>query len=646
MEETEEHPKFPKNVSGLIDESRVDKQEYQRTWDVSLMFLSGNQWLTFDQTLKQFEVIRPRRVGRTRAQVNLLLNIYRNVLSRLSTTYPSVVVMPASPSQEDIVKAKSSEVALQYWWQQDGIKFKIEKAIEHLLTCGTAAYHTYYDPSKKSVTMDVISPYDLFFEAKVTGPELSDWVAIRTYHTKKELKEAYPQFSSQIDEAPFAGDDPGMKVRTHPKDRVAIYEMYWRDGKHAVTLGNTYLFKEEGLPTDLFPVQVIRYTEIPAQLWGLSLLVPLVDLQFYFNKYRTQVMRNVELMANPKWLIPKSAGVSDNAINDQPGEKVLYNIAGGKPEMMQPVPIPSYVLDNISRIQSEMMDVAGIHSVTLGKRAIGITSGKAIDQLAGQDLSQLEITQQSIEKATQEMAKVALGLMANFYTEGKMVSMLDKMGRVVWNQIKTTDLSTNPEVFIQAGSLFRHEAQDRDAKIMQLLEAGLIDPKSALKELSYRTGNSFVIEKVAGLAIAKDLLDGVMGGDNAEIYTSDDLVSIQEVIKSTMQTEEFYNLPQERQDYISDMLVSIDEFQNPDPQFRQAGIRRKVFPRTPVQNTQPGASIGNIAAMSSPEAAGQAAIEQQNMQALNQAQGMVDQKASVAPAEAIKSAAPGQGGLG
>ena len=646
MEETEEHPKFPKNVSGLIDESRVDKQEYQRTWDVSLMFLSGNQWLTFDQTLKQFEVIRPRRIGRTRAQVNLLLNIYRNVLSRLSTTYPSVVVMPASPSQEDIVKAKSSEVALQYWWQQDGIKFKIEKAIEYLLTCGTAAYHTYHDPSKKSVTMDVISPYDLFFEAKVTGPELSDWVAIRTYHTKKELKEAYPQFSSRIDEAPFAGDDPGMKVRTHPKDRVAIYELYWRDGKHAVVLGNTYLFKEEGLPTDLFPVQVIRYTEIPAQLWGLSLLVPLVDLQFYFNKYRTQVMRNVELMANPKWLIPKSAGVSDNAINDQPGEKVLYNIAGGKPEMMQPVPIPSYVLDNISRIQSEMLDVAGIHSVTLGKRAIGITSGKAIDQLAGQDLSQLEITQQGIEKATQEMAKVALGLMANFYTEGKMVSMLDKMGRVVWNQIKTTDLSRNPEVFIQAGSLFRHEAQDRDAKIMQLLEAGLIDPKSALKELSYRTGNSFVIEKVAGLAIAKDLLDGVMGGDNAEIYTSDDLVSIQEVIKSTMQTKEFYDLPQERQDYISDMLVSIDEFQNPDPQFRQAGIRRKVFPRTPVQNTQPGASIGNIAAMSSPEAAGQAAIEQQNMQALNQAQGMVDRKASVAPAEAIKSAAPGQGGLG
>ena len=65
-----------------------------------------------------------------------------------------------------------------------------------------------------------------------------------------------------------------------------------------------------------------------------------------------------------------------------------------------------------------------------------------------------------------------------------------------------------------------------------------------------------------------------------------------------------------------------------------------------MQNTQPGASIGNIAAMSSPEAAGQAAIEQQDMQMLNAAQGMVDQKASVAPSEAIKSAAPGQGGLG
>ena len=601
MAEQENTDSFPENALGLVEESRVDKYAQERTWDVSLLFLSGNQWLTFDQSLGQYDVSRPQRTGRTRAQVNLLLNIYRNVLSR--------------------------------------------KAIEYLLTCGTAAYHTYYDPTKKRVTLDVISPYDLFFEAKITDPELSEWIAIRTYHTKAELKAAYPQFSSEIEETPFAGDDPGLKVRTHPADRVAIYEFYWRDGKHAVVLGSTYLFKEEGLPTDLFPVQVIRYTRIPTQLWGLSLLVPLIDLQFYFNKYRTQVMRNVELMANPKWLIPKSAGVSDNAINDQPGEKVLYNIAGGKPEMMQAVPIPSYVLDNISRIQSEMMDVAGIHSVSLGKRAIGITSGQAIDELASQDLSQLEITQQEIERATQNMAKVALGLMANFYDEDKMVSMLDTLGKVVWKQIKSTDISPNPEVFIQAGSLFRHEAQDRDAKVMQMLEAGLIDPKTALQELSYRTGNAFVIDKVSGLSVGEDLIDGVMAGDNAEIFASDDLVSIQEVIKRRMQSPEFYEIPRERQDYIADMLVSIDEWQNPDAQFRQAGINRKVFPRTPNSNETPGGSLRNIAAMASPEAAGQSAAEQMAMSQLTGAVGTAAQEGPPAQ-EAVKSAAPWQGGLG
>jgi len=639
-----EDERFPPNISGLIDESRSDKQQYERTWDVSLLFLSGNQWLSFDQTLRQYEVTRPRRTGRTRAQVNLLLNIYRNVLSRLSTTYPSVVVMPASPTHDDIVKAKSSETALQYWWQQDGIKDKVEKAIEYLLTCGTAAYHTYYDPTKKTVTVDVISPYDLFFEAKVTDPELSEWIAIRTYHTKAELKKAYPRFSSEIEEAPFAGDDPGLKVRTHPADRVSIYEFYWRDGRHAVVLGNIFLFEEEDLPTDLFPIEIIRYTRIPTQLWGLSLLVPLIDLQFYFNKYRTQVMRNVELMANPKWLIPKSAGVSDNAINDQPGEKVMYNIAGGKPEMMQAVPIPSYVLDNISRLQGEMMDVAGVHSVTLGKRAIGITSGKAIDELAAKDLSQLEITQQEIERATQRMAKVALSLMAHFYTEDKMVSMLDTLGSIVWKELKATNLVENPEIFIQAGSLFRHEAQDRDAKIMQMLEAGLIDPKTALRELSYRTGNSFVIDKVSGLSVAKDLLDGVMAGDNAEIYASDDLESIREVIKRRMQTPAFYELPDERQDYIADMLVSIDEWENPEAEFRQAGINRKVFPRSPVPNESTGGALRNIAAMQSPESASQAADEQISTRGLASAVGAAD-KASM-PQEAIKSAAPWQGGLG
>jgi hypothetical protein len=40
-------------------------------------------------------------------------------------------------------------------------------------------------------------------------------------------------------------------------------------------------------------------------------------------------------------------------------------------------------------LQSEMQDVASIHAVSLGKRAVGLTSGKAINALAENDMSQL-----------------------------------------------------------------------------------------------------------------------------------------------------------------------------------------------------------------------------------------------------------------
>jgi len=124
-----------------------------------------------------------------------------------------------------------------------------------------------------------------------------------------------------------------------------------------------------------------------------------------YNRARSQVVHNVELMGNPKWLVPKTAGVSTHAITSKPGEKIYYNAAGGTPQQVAAAPLPSYIADNITRLQAEMGDVAGLHSVSLGKRAVGVTSGKAIQALASHDTSQLQISQAAIEKGAATMAR-------------------------------------------------------------------------------------------------------------------------------------------------------------------------------------------------------------------------------------------------
>ena len=88
--------KFPTNMRGLIKESEDDKSSYTRAWDLCVLFLSGNQWLTYNDSLRQWSMDRPQQ-SNTRVTVNLLLNMYRNILSRMMVNYPAIAVLPASP---------------------------------------------------------------------------------------------------------------------------------------------------------------------------------------------------------------------------------------------------------------------------------------------------------------------------------------------------------------------------------------------------------------------------------------------------------------------------------------------------------------------------------------------------------------------
>ena len=153
-----------------IEQSKATKFADERMWSMSLLFLEGRQNIQWDRNLKQYASIRAG--GRSRQiTINLLINVYRNISARLRTAYPSVICMPASPSSEDIVKATMSETALRYYWMRGDMKNVIAKSVDWLLTAGTTAYHTYYDPNDKEVKTVCVDPYSLFFEPGTENPE-------------------------------------------------------------------------------------------------------------------------------------------------------------------------------------------------------------------------------------------------------------------------------------------------------------------------------------------------------------------------------------------------------------------------------------------------------------------------------------------
>ena len=425
-----------------------------------------------------------------------------------------------------------------------------------------------------------------------------------------------------------------------PEGRLEIFEVYWRDGKHAIILGNDYLYTGQN-PLKRIPIEVIRYTQVPGKLWGLGLIAPLIDMQWLYNKSRSQVIKNIELMSNPKWLIPKSSGVNPNAITNRPGEKVYYNAAGGEPKQIGAVPLPSQVYDNITKLQGEMMDVSGIHSTSLGKRAVGITSGKAMQTMAELDMSQLQNTQLRIEDVTAKVAENVLGLMKTYYKETRMVKMFDSVGKIIFKQLRNTDITDVPEVFIEGGSLFRSEQQDRDKKVYDMLEAGLLQPETALKELSFKTGNKYIIDKMESMAHAAELLEAATLGYDIEIFQTDDIPAFKQVFGDYIKTPAYYELGEERQEYIRDVYIALENAGMNAEQLAQANVSEKVFPRSAGPNPDQTDVLASIHGLNSGGAQAQAIGDALSMQQMKSGFGVAEEKLAKRSDALVQNVSPG-----
>jgi hypothetical protein len=595
---------------GLINDYRAYRTLNSRIWDVCLLYVQGRQHLEYDRDIARY-VTAPNQPGRFRVSINLILQFYRTILSKLQMTVPNITVLPASPSTEDIVKARMAEDAFKYYYQEDNFDEKAQKMLEWLLTCGTTALHTYYDSGEERVRTDVYSPYDIFVEKGAQSDKQSRFIALRQFVTREELKAAYPDFAEQIDTAPSAQVDTydtGNTTYAELDDRIEIFEIFGHEGVTGVMMGQICLF--EGEWSGPHPVTVVRYTEVPGRYWGVGLIEPMVELQNLYNRARAQIVQNVELMSNPKWLIPKSAGVSADQIKGRPGEKIYYNAAGGTPKMVSAAPVPGYVLDNVIRLQSEMQDVAGIHATSLGRRAVGVTSGKAIEALATQDVSQLQVTQKSIEGSVKHLAERVLTLMKEYYPEKKMMRMMDSYGRVIFKELRRTSLMDDPEVFVEAGSAFIEEAGAKDSRVLNLLRTQLITPEEARAALSHHTGLDFVSKETADMSHAMDILNAIKEGGTVEIFASDNLPIFIQVFTDFMRTDDFYDLEQDQQDYISDILVAMATFGQPAAAYEQGLLNFKVFPR---QEMDPTNALDSVAMQSSEAAQSQTAGDAQEL---------------------------------
>jgi hypothetical protein len=620
---------FPKDMNLAIDKARTERLPEVRSWDIAARFLRGDQNLTWGTSGDRL-VSHMHRPGQNATVTNHMLGVYRTTVALQETHFPDLTVVGASPSWDNITKALAAEEALRYWWHVNKMDMVLARCARWTSVAGNCALHTFYHPGLRRVVTEEVSAYDLLWEARATSRKMASWSACRTIYLRKTLVDAYPKLKDFIMNKPaWKPEDP---ARMAPDDRLDVWDVYFKDGRHGVLLGDKWLYKEKN-PAGMLCLSPMRFTDVPGKIWGLSQMYPLVDMQQQYNRYKNFALDIADLLSNPVWLVPDNAGVSKSQITNEPGAVIVYRGMANPPQRAPAAAVPQHLFEIQGRSLAEMLDVGGIHSPSMGKRASGVTSGIAMQQLKEGDRAQLVDTMRDVEGAFVDAATAALVLWRKYITEKQDIRIFDEsIGRVVHKQLAGTDLIEDPEIFVEPGSLYKYSAKDRDELLGQMLQMQVITPEEYRKKVSLRLHDQERMKKMVALSHARDLLNWCKEGGQIEIFPTDDLESIREVFEEYIHSPEYYQLAvragqvqaiglqdqgaammgraQERMHYIRDVLVSVSIPPGSPPEAYQMASQMKIFPLT---EPDPSKAINKIMAAQSPVTQGQ--MTQETMRA-------------------------------
>ena len=586
------------DIAGKIGQHKEEAHRWLagevRVWDICRRFIDGLQygrWKSFDNRNAGTWVTEPSEPGVSRVTVNLLLPIYNRLQAMLAVTTPYIGVRPASMTTTDMIKAKTDGAMIQYLWEARKIPEVFNAAQQWLIVTGNSFIHTYYSKEKDQIEAEVVPPYDLFCQRSVDCIHKSEWLIKRTYLYRSAVERTYPKVDlSKVDAVTvrIGQDRFNFTYATDTADDQDRYEVleYWSrgDNKHCIVIGNQVAWEAKKWDgAQKFPVVHMRFHSLPGRLHGKGAIAPLLQIQKEYNAQRSAIITNIRRMGNLQWLVASNSGV--DAITNTPGAIIRYNPASIAPKQVPLNPLPGYVLDNVNRSHSEMLDLAGIHGTSLGKRVSGVESGKAINALVEQDVSQIKSVLESIEKAARELSILMLELAKQHYTKSRMIRAFRQDGGMFFKMVKGTDLSDDPDVFFEAGSLFKSHIQEREQRAIQLVQLGLLTPEEARKSLSFFGQDPLIHQSVRNYNYALDLLEASLVGDQITILPTDPLKEILEVFQEYTTSEEFQELPEEIQDSVQGVLISVAAQGNPQVAMQ---LSQPVYPiQQPQQQAAP-----------------------------------------------------------
>lgn len=253
-----------------------------------------------------------------------------------------------------------------------------------------------------------------------------------------------------------------------------------------ITESGLILKQEEHPWGDFFPYEPFNWKAAAGKIHTQGLVRQIRLPNKALNRLVTSSLEYSEVFKG-KILEPRSANVQ--VINDEHGERVLYDNAGGKPEYWQVPPINQTIPMMTDYLERKIDDLSMIHPESSGRAGFQGQSGVHAEVIASGDAENLATTRNNLKRSLGGIFKKALKVASIEY---KKQDQITESKRELWSKtekrrfaIGGQDINIDDDVHVQTQPSFASTKQYQIETTLKMYELGLISAQDALKPFQF-----------------------------------------------------------------------------------------------------------------------------------------------------------------
>lgn len=524
--ETPGAPVFPGDEKATIEKWNVEinkakraRVPFEREWYLNIAFISGRQWVQWDASIgaNYAGQLVERKIpdGRVRVTVNLTRKLINMQHSKLCKERVRGYISPATPDDEDIAAARAGEKLNDYLIELTKLSDRLNRADWWMLSTGTGFVKDWYNPDISmsgeaqedpmtgekvpskvfgAPVVETVSPFHILVP-NLDEPDLDnqEWVCHVTVKTAKAIQEQWKvhvegeeNLASTTVEAKLQSaqgfkasenkrgmevkelwvkpctDYPDGMVLTWTKDRILSFLPAW-----PYSHGEYPFAKRQFIETGRF--------------YGESTVTDLRPLQVEYNKTRSQIIEDKNLMARPMMAVQQGS-VNVNAIKGRAGEMVIYKPGTPPPAPIPMQGIPNYVVEHLKHLQEEMRDIASQQVLEQGVPS-GVTAATAISYIQENQDSILNETLRNKETVYERICRHLLSYVVQYWDAQRQIKVVGENQNFEAFLLGASDLRGNTDWRVVSGSATPQSHAGKQALITELMKMGAIPVDRALQFL-------------------------------------------------------------------------------------------------------------------------------------------------------------------